>query len=414
MSREHDGAMRALIERIYRAESRRVFATLMRLLGDFDLVEEALHEAFTAAVQQWPADGVPVSPRAWLIKVGRLRGIDALRRKRAQRGLGVQTWPPPREVEQDELIDDQLRLLFMCCHPELPSDAQVALTLRELCGLTTEEIARAYLTKPSTIAQRIVRAKQRLRERGVRFEDVESSELASRSARVMRVIYLIFNEGYAASSGKERVRRALCVEAIRLARMLVEFSPSPEADGLLGLLLLQDARRQARTTAAGDIVLLAEQDRALWDRELIAEGTRLVERSLAAGAAGPYALQAAIAAVYAESVYGSPVDWAQIVALYDVLCSVAPSPIAELARAIAVAEHHGPAAGLALVEAIADQAVLDDYVPAHAARADLCRRLDRTAEALASLRRANELTRQDSEQRFFRQQIERLEKGEKW
>jgi RNA polymerase sigma-70 factor, ECF subfamily len=422
MSGEHDVATRVQIDRIYRAESRRVFATLLRLLGDFDLAEEALHEAFTAAVQQWPLNGVPDCPRAWLVTVGRLRGIDALRRRRsADRGAaevrhtseleGVvsQTWPPPSALEQGELADDQLRLLFTCCRPELASDAQVALTLRELCGLTTEEIARAYLSKPSAIAQRIVRAKQRLRERRVPYEVPEASELAERSAQVMRVIYLVFNEGYAASSGKERVRVDLCAEAIRLARLLVELLPHPEADGLLALLLLQDARRESRTSPAGDIVLLADQDRKLWDRERIAEGTQLVERSFRTGRAGSYALQAAIAAVYSESIDGSPIDWAQIVALHDVLGRVAPSPVAQLARAIAIGERDGPAAGLALVEAILEQGALDDYVPAHAARADLCRRLARTEDALASLRRARELAQQEPEQRYFQSQISRLE-----
>lgn len=422
MSGEREDATRAKIEQIYRVESRRVFATLLRLLGDFDLAEEALHEAFTAAVHQWPAAGVPDSPRAWLVSVGRLRGIDALRRRRsADRGASelrhvteldsvvLRTWPPPSALEHGELADDQLRLLFTCCRPELAPDAQVALTLREVCGLTTEEIARAYLVKPSAIAQRIVRAKQRLRERRVPYEVPEVSELAERSAQVMRVIYLVFNEGYAASSGKDRIRVDLCAEAIRLARLLVLLLPHPEADGLLALLLLQDARRESRTSPSGDIVLLSDQDRALWDRDRIAEGTSLVERSLKAGGAGTYALQAAIAAVYSESIDGSPIDWEQIVGLHDVLGRVAPSPVAQLARAIAIGERDGPAAGLALVEAILEQGVLDDYVPAHAARAELCRRLERNRDALTSLKRARELARQESEQRYFQQQISRLE-----
>lgn len=425
MSGEQDVETRAQIDEIYRAESRRVFATLMRLLGDFDLAEEALHEAFGAAVQQWPKDGVPDSPRAWLVTVGRLRGIDALRRRRnADRGaselrhlselggVALQTWPPPAALEQGELADDQLRLLFTCCRPELAPDAQVALTLREVCGLTTEEIARAYLAKPSTIAQRIVRAKQRLRERRLPYEVPQASELADRSAQVMRVIYLVFNEGYAASSGAERVRADLCAEAIRLARLLVTLLPEPEADGLLALLLLQDARRAARTSPSGDLVLLSDQDRTLWDRERIAEGTSLVERSLKAGGAGPYALQAAIAAVYAESVDGSPIDWVQVVALHDVLGRIAPSPVAQLARAIAIGERDGPAAGLALVEALLERGALEDYVPAHAARADMCTRLARTQDALLSLRKAHALTQQESERRFFLGQIARIES--KW
>lgn len=418
MNGEHEVAMRTQIDRIYRVESRRVFATLVRLLGDLDLAEEALHEAFAAAVEQWPQDGIPDSPRAWLIAVGRMRGIDALRRRRRAdqkaselRSIALAAWPPQPTVERGELVDDRLRLLFTCCQPELPQDAQVALTLRELCGLTTEEIARAYLARPSTIAQRIVRAKQRLRERRVPYEVPEAAELPERSAQVMRVIYLVFNEGYSASSGKERIRANLCAEAIQLARLLTELLPDPEAEGLLALLLLQDARRLARTTAAGDLVLLSNQNRALWDREHIAEGTRLVERSLKSGRAGPYSVQAAIAAVYAESIDGAPIDWVQIVALHDVLARIAPSPVAELARAIAVAERDGPAAGLTLVEALLEGGTLDDYVPAHAARADLCRRLDRTEAALASLRKALELAQQEPEQRFLLQEIARLAKA---
>lgn len=424
--------LRAQIEQIYRAESRRVLATLIRLLGGFDLAEEALHEAFTAAVQRWPLEGIPEAPRAWLVTVGRLRGIDALRRKRSRErgaaelgslyehggryedggyGLGaaLQTWPPEVAAEQGELADDQLRLLFTCCRPELEPDARVALMLRELCGLTTEEIARAHLAKPSAIAQRIVRAKQRLRERRVPYAVPEAWELPERSAQVMRAIYLVFNEGYSASSGNERVRVELCAEAIRLARLLAALLPTPEADGLLALLLLQDARRAARTSPTGDLVLLADQERALWDRERLAEGTRLVERSLLAGGAGPYALQAAIAAVYAASVDGSPIDWEQIVALHDVLVQVAPSPVAQLARAIAVGERDGPAAGLALVDAVLEQGALDNYVPAHAARAEMCTRLQRTADALAAWRRAHDLTQQESERQFFSGQMARLE-----
>lgn len=416
MEGEHQVATRTQIDCIYRAESRRVFATLVRLLGDLDLAEEALHEAFTAAIEQWPRDGIPDSPRAWLIAVGRMRGIDALRRRRRAerktselRSAALSAWPPGPTMEPGELVDDRLPLLFTCCHPELPQDAQVALTLRELFGLSTEEIARAYITRPSTIAQRIVRAKQRLRERRVPYGVPEAAELPERSAQVMRVIYLVFNEGYSASSGKERIRIALCAEAIRLARLLTELLPDPEAEGLLALLLLQDARRQARTTASGDIVLLSHQNRALWDRESIAEGIRLVERSLTNGQAGSYALQAAIAAVYAESIDGGPIDWAQIVCLHDIMGRVAPSPVAQLARAIAIAERDGAAVGLMLVEAILECGTLDNYVPAHAARADLCRRLERTEEALVSFRRALELAQQEPEQRFFRQEIARLE-----
>jgi RNA polymerase sigma-70 factor (ECF subfamily) len=418
MSADGESAVstRAKTDLIYRAESRRVFATLVRLLGDFDLAEEALHEAFAAAIEQWPRDGVPNSPRAWLVTVGRLRGIDTLRRRHRidkkspeLRAAALQAWPPQPAEEYAELSDDRLRLLFTCCRPELPQDAQVALTLRELCGLTTEEIARAYLVRSSTIAQRIVRAKQRLRARRVPYEVPEAAELLERSEQVMRVIYLVFNEGYSASSGKQRIRADLCAEAIRLARLLGELLPGPEADGLLALLLLQHARQKARTSTSGDIVLLSDQDRALWDRTAIAEGKALVERALTSGGVGPYALQAAIAAVYSESIDGSPIDWQQIVALHDLLGRIAPSPVAQLARAIAIAERDGPAEGLVLVDAILEDGALDHYVPAHAARADLCRRLKRTEDALVSLRRALELAQQEPERRFFRQEIARLE-----
>jgi RNA polymerase sigma-70 factor (ECF subfamily) len=367
-------------------------------------------------MEQWPRDGIPDSPSAWLITVGRARGIDAVRRRgrfnqvaAELRALALETWPPRPAFEHAELADDRLGLLFVCCRPELSQDAQVALTLRELCGLTTEEIARAFLARPSTIAQRIVRAKQRLRARGVRFDIPGSTELPERSAQVMRIIYLVFNEGYSASSGKQRIRVDLCAEAIRLARLLVELLPTPEAEGLLALLLLQDARREARTSASGDIVLLAEQDRTLWDREAIAEGTALVERALRSGSAGPYALQAAIAAVYSESVDGSPIDWAEIVALHDLLGRMAPSPVGQLARAIAIAGRDGPAAGLELVESLLAAGALDNYVPAHAARADLCRRLQRSKDALTSFRRALDLAEQEPEQRYFRHEIARLE-----
>jgi RNA polymerase sigma-70 factor (ECF subfamily) len=416
MDGEREIAIRAKIDLVYRAESRRVFATLVRLLGDFDLAEEALHDAFAAALKQWPREGIPNTPRAWLVTVGRLRGIDVLRRRRRfnratdeLRAVALHAWPPQPAPEREEPPDDQLRLLFTCCRPELPHDAQIALTLRELCGLTTEEIARAYLASPATIAQRIVRAKQRLRERHVPYEVPGAAELPDRSAQVMRVIYLVFNEGYSASSGRERIRVDLCTEAIRLARLLAALLPGPEADGLLALLLFQDARREARTSASGDIILLSDQDRALWDGQRIAEGTALVERALESGNAGPYTLQAAIAAVYSESADGGPIDWAQIVALHDVLSRVAPSPVSRLARAIAIAGRDGPAEGLKRVEAILEEGVLNNYLPAHAARADLCQRLQRTEDALASFRRALGLAQQEPERRYFHQEIARLE-----
>jgi RNA polymerase sigma-70 factor, ECF subfamily len=410
-----DPATRAKIDLVYRAESRRVFATLVRLLGDFDLAEEALHEAFAAAVQQWPQEGLPNEPRAWLITVGRLRGIDAIRREqrlgrtRSQLRAVAQAWPPPHAEERKAVADDRLRLLFTCCRPELQPDAQIALTLRELCGLTTEEIARAYLVRPPTIAQRIVRAKQRLRERRIPYEIPEATELPERSAQVMQVIYLVFNEGYSASFGEERVRVDLCAEAIRLARLLAQLLPSPEADGLLALLLLQDARREARTSPSGDIVLLSDQDRSLWNRRSIAEGTALVEQALKSGSAGSYSIQAAIAAIYAESIDGRAIDWAQIVALHDVLSRIAPSPVARLARAIAVAGRDGPEEGLKLVESILEEGHLENYVPVHAARADLCKRLRRTSDALASFRTALGLAEQEPEKRYFRQEMARLE-----
>lgn len=404
------------LDRVYRTESRRVFATLVRLLGDFDLAEEALHEAFAAALEKWPRDGFPDEPRAWLVTVGRMRGIDVLRRRQRfertteeLRMAGLHGWPPQPTLEPETIVDDRLRLLFTCCRPELPQEAQIALTLRELCGLTTEEIARAYLARPSTIAQRIVRAKQRIREQRIPYEVPGATELAGRNAAVMQVIYLVFNEGYSASSGAERVRVDLCLEAIRLARLLVELLPHPEADGLLALLLLQHARCDARTSASGEIVLLSDQDRSLWDKQSIAEGVTLIERSLSSGHAGPYALQAAIAAVYTESVEGGPVDWRQIVALHDILSQVVPSPVARLARAIAVAGRDGPAAGLELIEEILEEGVLDSYLPAHAARGALCEQLASKEDALTSFRRALHLAQQEAEQRYFRGKIISLE-----
>lgn len=410
-----DTVAHAKIDLVYRTESRRVFATLVRLLGDFDLAEEALHEAFATAVQKWPQEGLPDEPRAWLITVGRLRGIDALRRRqrldrtRYELLAVAQAWPPQPTQERGVVTDDRLRLLFTCCRPELPHEAQIALTLREICGLTTEEIARAYLVRPPTIAQRIVRAKQRLRERRVPYEVPGVAELPERSAQVRRVIYLAFNEGYSASSGRDRIRIDLCTEAIRLARLLAELLPDPETDGLLALLLLQDARREARTSASGDIVLLSAQDRTLWNRQRIVEGTTLVERSLKSRGAGPYSIQAAIAAIYTESIDGGAIDWAQIVALHDALSRIAPSPVGRLARAIAVAGRDGPGEGLQIVEAILDEGLLDNYVPVHAARADLCQRLKRTEDALAFFRKALSLAQQEPEKRYFRREISRLE-----
>ena len=418
MDRESEDRVRARVDVIYRAESRRAFATLVRLLGDFDLAEEALHEAFAAALEQWPREGIPDNPRAWLITAARFRGIDAMRRRRrldsATAELGNVTmaaWPPLPTPDFEGLDDDQLRLLFTCCRPDLPPDAQIALTLREVCGLTTEEIARAYLTRAPTIAQRIVRAKQRIREERIPYEVPGAAELADRRALVMRVIYLVFNEGYSSSSGAEHIRVDLCKEAIRLARLLTELLYDPETDGLLSLLLLQDARRAARTSPSGDIVLFAQQDRSLWDAQRIAEGTALVERALNEGGSGPYVLQAAIAAIYAESIDNVSIDWTQIVALHDVLSRLDPSPVAGLARAVAVAGRDGPEAGLALVDAILAGGELADYMPAHAARADLCQRLGRKDDALVSYRRALGLSHQEPEQRLLQRRIAELENG---
>ena len=418
MDRESEDRVRARVDVIYRAESRRAFATLVRLLGDFDLAEEALHEAFAAALEQWPREGIPDNPRAWLITAARFRGIDAMRRRRrldsATAELGNVTmaaWPPLPTPDFEGLADDQLRLLFTCCRPDLPPDAQIALTLREVCGLTTEEIARAYLTRAPTIAQRIVRAKQRIREERIPYEVPGAAELADRRALVMRVIYLVFNEGYSSSSGAEHIRVDLCKEAIRLARLLTELLSDPETDGLLSLLLLQDARRAARTSPSGDIVLFAQQDRSLWDAQRIAEGTALVERALNEGGSGPYVLQAAIAAIYAESIDNVSIDWTQIVALHDVLSRLDPSPVAGLARAVAVAGRDGPEAGLALVDAILAGGELADYMPAHAARADLCQRLGRKDDALVSYRRALGLSHQEPEQRLLQRRIAELENG---
>lgn len=415
MNDELASAARARIESVYRAESRRVFATLVRLLGGLELAEEALHDAFAAALEQWPRDGVPDNPRAWLVTAGRSRGIDAMRRRQRFKktteewvATRAPVWPPPFTRDDEELADDRLRLLFTCCRPELEPDAQVALTLREVCGLTTEEIARAFLVRPPTVAQRIVRAKQRIREQQIPYEVPALGELPARRELVLRVVYLVFNEGYSPSAGPNRVRVDLCAEAIRLARLLAELLPNPESDGLLALLLLQDARRAARTSSTGDIVLLADQDRSLWDSASIAEGVALVERALASGGCGRYVIQAAIAAVYAESNAGV-VDWAQIVALHDELSSVDYSPVARLARAIAVAGRDGPMAGLKLVEELIETGQLQSYLPAHSARGDLYRRLGRREPALASFQRALELARQEPERRYLSRVIEELE-----
>jgi RNA polymerase sigma-70 factor (ECF subfamily) len=405
------------VEAVYRTESRRVLATLIRLLGgDFDLAEEALHDAFIAAVEQWPAEGVPANPRAWLVSTGRFKAIDKIRRRTRfdvsleDVGEPVDEAADPASFEDREGVeDDRLRLVFTCCHPALAPDAQVALTLREVCGLTTEEIARAYLIKPSTVAQRIVRAKNKIRETRIPYEVPARAALSGRLDSVLRVIYLVFNEGYLASSGAALTRHDLSGEAIRLGRLLVELLPEPEAVGLLALMLLQESRRPARTSPSGDLVLLGDQDRALWNRKQIADGTALVEGALASRRFGPYTLQAAIAAVHAEALDAAATDWAQIVGLYDVLLRAEPSPVVELNRAVAVAMRDGPAAGLALIDALLAREELDHYYLAHSARADLCRRLGKSAEARASYKRALALTQQASERRFLEQRLAGLE-----
>jgi RNA polymerase sigma-70 factor (ECF subfamily) len=408
-----DAALRETMDAVYRSESRRVFATLVRLLGDFDIAEEALHDAFRAALEQWPKEGVPANPRAWLVSVGRHKAIDGIRRRARFDPLdedAEETLAAPDDPawDREDIEDDRLRLIFTCCHPALQPDAQVALTLREVCGLTTEEIAHAFLTSPSTLAQRIVRAKGKIRDARIPYEVPSHEDLPERLDSVLRVIYLVFNEGYAASSGASLTRHDLSGEAIRLTRLLIELLPEPEAIGLLALMLLHESRRGARTSPSGDLVLLEDQDRSLWNREMIAEGTALVGRALASRRIGPYTLQAAISAVHAEAASAAATDWGQIVGLYDVLARVEASPVVELNRAVAVAMRDGPEAGLALVDSILARGDLSDYRLAHAARADLCRRLGRSAEAKASYERALELTRQEPERRFLERRLAEL------
>jgi RNA polymerase sigma-70 factor (ECF subfamily) len=406
--------VRQVVEDAYRSESRHVLATLIRLLGDFDRAEEALHEAFTAALEQWARDGVPANPRAWLVSTGRFKAVDALRRRArfdaslAELAHRLDEVASANAARDEELPDDRLRLIFTCCHPALAPSTQVALTLREVCGLTTEEIASAFLTAAPTMAQRIVRGKAKIRDANIPYQVPSGAELPQRLDSVLAVIYLVFNEGYSASSGSSVTRADLSEEAIRLGRLLLDLLPDPEAMGLLALMLLQESRRAARTSPEGDLILLEDQDRSLWDRAKIAEAQALIERALASQRFGVYTLQAAIAGVHAATATPSETDWGQMVTLYDMLAQVEPSPVVALNRAVAVAMRDGPLAGLELVDAILARDELTDYHLAHAARADLCRRLGRTAEARESYHKALALTRQEPERRFLQRRLREL------
>jgi RNA polymerase sigma-70 factor (ECF subfamily) len=409
-------SVRDRVDAIYRSESRRVLATLIRLLGDFELAEDALQDAFAAAVEQWPNTGLPNNPRAWLVSTGRFKAIDRIRRRSRFDAALVEV---ADQLEGDaveavgwndeDMNDDRLRLIFTCCHPALPNDAQVALTMREVCGLTTEEIARAFLTSPPTLAQRIVRAKRKIRDARIPYEVPTRADLPERLDTVLQVVYLVFNEGYSASSGGSLMRPDLSGEAIYLGRLLVELLPEPEVMGLLALMLLQESRRAARTTPDGDLILMDDQDRSLWNRDQIAEGSALVERAMTSGEIGMYTIQAAIAAVHAEAPDAAATDWDQIVQLYDVLARANPSPVVELNRAVAVAMRDGPEAGLSLTESILSRGDLADYHLAHSVRADFCRRLGRIADARASYKRALDLTQLAPERRFLERRLEEME-----
>ena len=406
--------VRQVVDAVYREESRRVLATLIRLLGDFDKAEEAMHDAFRIALEKWPEEGVPKNPRSWLVSTGRFKAIDGMRRQARFDALDEDVRhaealaEAPDEWEGDQVEDDQLRLIFTCCHPALSPEARIALTLREVCGLTTEEIAHAFLTSPPTLAQRIVRAKSKIRDARIPYVVPAPRDLPERLDAVLRVIYLVFNEGYTASSGASLVRHDLSAEGIRLGRLLVELLPEPEAMGLLALMLLHESRRAARTSPDGDIVLLDEQDRSLWDRDLIEEGTDLLERALSSRRFGPYTLQAAIVAVHARAPSAAETDWSQIAALYEVLARIEPSPVVELNRAVAVAMRDGPETGLALIDEILERGDLDDYHLTHSVRADFFRRLGRRDEARAAYTRALELAKLEPERRFLERRLREL------
>ncbi|HEY4612841.1 MAG TPA: RNA polymerase sigma factor [Bacteroidota bacterium] len=403
------------VDAVYRTESRRILATLIRLLGDFDLAEEAMHDAFAAAVEQWQRDGIPANPRAWLVSAGRFKAIDGIRRnarfsattRELAEQLEADTEDPAERLDES-VEDDRLRLIFTCCHPALAPDARIALTLREVCGLTTEEIARAFLTSPATLAQRIVRAKSKIHNARIPYEVPSRDELPERLETVLHVVYLVFNEGYSASSGESLTRPDLSGEAIRLGRLLVELLPEPEVTGLLALMLLQESRRAARTSPTGEIILLDEQDRSLWNGDLIAEGLALVKQPAFTRQLGLYSLQASIAAAHVEAPSAGATDWAQIVALYDLLLRVHPSPVVELNRAAAVSMRDGPAAGLALIDALLARGELSDYQFAHSARAELYRRLGKNDEARSAYNMALSLTRQEPERRFLEKRLKTL------
>ena len=400
------------VEELYRAESTRVLATLIRLLGDFDLAEEALQEAFRAALEQWPKEGLPRNPRAWLVSTGRFKGIDVVRRRGRHDALlaavaqeSREAFVDPEAVDDETLQDDQLRLIFTCCHPSLPQEGRIALALREVCGLTTEEIARAFLVTTATMTRRIARAKEKIRQERIPYAVPSRQELARRLATVLQVVYLVYNEGFVSTAGQALSRRDLAEDALYLGRLIVELIPEPEAIGLLGLILLHESRRPARTDANGDVIPLEDQDRSLWNREQIEEGIGLAHRALLSGRFGSYTLQATIAAVHAVAPSVVETDWDQIVRLYDMLLETGPSPVVELNRAIAVAMRDGPSAGLSLIDALLERGELADYHPVHAVRADLNRRLGRVGEATASYRHALTLARQEPERRYLEKRL---------